>query len=293
MSISDLAELESYLANMRPVRGISLGERSAECVVHTLNFLDIQEHYPRLIDLAGRMGTTQSAIARMEKDLQEADLLRGTVRKKRRVAEHIVVNQSVACLLVLVVSRIREAVERSSQVLTIDSYQTMFKETFEEVRNQLGLDGTGRKYKALTLSPFLDAKGNFNFHKWLVEMFIYKKLIEIGHSEYDIQSRLLFRQRRSRIERVIGRFNAFGSILESDLQNRELVRPDSSDSRSEIKEIISMTCPFCGSETLIQSIDFYRESEHSRSEMGRAKGFYVAKCTPCRKEFEIQVTVLS
>jgi len=293
MGISDLADLESYLDNMRPVRGISIGERTAECMVCTLNFLNFGGHYPRLIDLAPVMRTTQSAIARMEKDLQEADLLRGTVRKKRRIAEHIVVNQSVACLLVLVVSRIREAVESSSQVLTIGSYQTIYKETFEEVRNQLGLDESGRKYKALTLSPFLDAKGKFNFHKWLVEMFIYKKLIEIGRSEYDISSRLLFRQRRSRISHVLGRFNAFGSILESDLQNHELVRPDSSDSLSESKEIISMTCPFCGSETSIQTIDIYRESELFRSEMGRAKGFYVAKCTPCRKEFEIQVTLLS
>ena len=89
--------VEVLLRTMRPVRGLSIGKRAAECFVHTLNFVETCSYPPRLADVAEKMNTPhQSAIVRMEKDLKRANLIEGSSRKTIRFSNHVVLGREAA-----------------------------------------------------------------------------------------------------------------------------------------------------------------------------------------------------
>ncbi len=81
-------------------RGYSISPQAADYFLALIVFLDEHRAYPKLGELAERLKTHPSAISRVERNLRQQGLLRGSrTRGGLRIASHLVLQQGPAALL--------------------------------------------------------------------------------------------------------------------------------------------------------------------------------------------------
>lgn len=176
-------DVNKVLKAMLGVRGLSLGERTAECLVRNLNFVQTHSYLPRLRDLGEEMGVKCSRIVRMEKDLQKANLMRHDSRRKPMFSRHVTVGQGVAAFWVLTAYEIEN---RSNGELgvTATGYDGLSHSIFEEYKAALHIENSEELCKKGFERTFLGRRGEFDLRRWHVEKLVFKQLCFRGLVEY-------------------------------------------------------------------------------------------------------------